>query len=44
LRIARQGSASVFSARVTSGAVMKQLTGHFNLNRASGNCRAAPVS
>ena len=31
-RMAPQGPASTFSTRVTSGAVMKQLPGHFNLN------------
>ena len=31
-RTAPQGSASTFGTRVTSGAVMKQLARHFNMN------------
>jgi hypothetical protein len=36
LRMAPQDSASTFSTRVTSGAVMEQMPGHFNMNTTIG--------
>ena len=43
LRMAPQDSASTFSTRVTSGAVMEQMPGHFNMNTTIGKRRFRKV-